>query len=263
MQIPNRQIKGPRHNRFLATLPDAEWGRWHSLLEPVELRRNQVLYDAFRAPTHAFFPTTAIVSLVNQTRNGTSIEIAVIGNDGMVGISPFTSDHTKSMLAVVQSAGHGYRICARAVTRELNQAGPLLTLLLRYLNAMLAQVAQTALCNRFHSIDEQVCRRLLLGQDRASSNELVMTQQELANLLGVRREGVTTAAQKLQRDGVISYRRGSITVLDRLRLEQRACDCYMATHRETDRLLSVMPARDSNSIPAPFPSVRRVGAYAP
>lgn len=261
MQIPNRPASGPRHNRLLATMPDAELARWHSLLEPVELHRNQVLYDSFRAPTHAYFPTTAIVSLVNQTQNGTSIEIAVVGNDGMVGISPFANEHTMSILAMVQSKGRGYRICARAVNDEVNRAGPLLTLLLRYLNAMLAQVAQTALCNRFHSIDQQVCRRLLLGLDRGSSAELAMTQQELANLLGVRREGVTTAAQKLQQDGAISYRRGTITVLDRQQLEERTCECYLATRQEADRLLPVTQDRHRNLFPAQFPSVRHSGAF--
>ena len=247
MHTANRHASSPRLNRFLASLPAAEYSRWYSLLEPVELSAGEVLYDTARASAYAYayFPATATVSLVTQTLKGASIEIAVVGNDGMVGISPFSIHHAMSIQAVVQSAGHGHRMRTRLVKDELNQAGPLLDLLLRYLNLMLAQVAQTALCNRFHSIDQQVCRRLLLGLDRSSSEEIAMTQQTVADLLGVRREGVTVAAQKLQQDGVINYRRGKITVLDRSQLEQRSCECYSALREETDRLLPTQLAVDA------------------
>lgn len=263
MQTPLRQVNGPRHNRFLATLPEADWARWCALLEPAELCGGQILYDSFRMPTHAYFPITATVSMVNQSQDGASVEIAVVGNDGLVGISPFTGNRAKSIQAVVQSPGYSYRMCARAVKQELNSTGPLVNLLLRHLNAILGRVAQTALCNRFHSIEQQVCRRLLLGLDYSASNELAMTQQEVANLLGVRREGVTAAAQKLQQDGVIQYRRGSITVLDRRRLEQRTCECYEVTRRETEQLFSVAPGPGRNTSPAfssPQPA-RQGGAF--
>lgn len=248
MHTANRPALIPGHNRFLASLPAAEYARWYSLLEPVELSAGEVLYDSIRASAYAYFPATATVSLVTQTLEGASIEIAVVGNDGMVGISPFSIPHAMSVQAVVQSAGHGHRMRTRLIKDELNRAGPLLDLLLRYLNLMLAQVAQTALCNRFHSIDQQVCRRLLLGLDRSSSEELAMTQQTVANLLGVRREGVTVAAQKLQQDGVINYRRGKITVLDRGQLEQRSCECYSALREETDRLLPIHRGGNCNSV---------------
>jgi CRP-like cAMP-binding protein len=227
----------PRHNHLLAALPAAEWDRWQPYLERVDLRFGEVLSAAGSTPAHVVFPTTAIVSLLCTTRDGSSAEIAVVGNDGVVGISLFMGGHATPNQAVVQSAGEGYRLLAQEARNEFNRAGPVLSMLLRYTQSVIAQVAQTAACNRYHSIDQQLCRRLLLGLDRSPSDELVMTQELVANLLGVRREGVTAAALKLQQAGVIRYSRGHIAVLDRQRLEQRTCECYSVAKKEYQRLL--------------------------
>ena len=197
----------------------------------------QVLSESGRTQSHVYFPTTAIVSLVYMTQNGGSAEVAVVGNDGAVGISLFMGGNATPSQAVVQSAGKGYRLRAQLVKEALDCAGPVLAMLLRYTQAVISQVAQTALCNRYHSIDQQICRRLLLGLDRLPSDEMVMTQELLASLLGVRREGVTAAALKLQQAGVIRYSRGHINVLDRNRLEQRTCECYTGARKEYRRLL--------------------------
>lgn len=211
----------PRDNQLLAGLPDAEWGRWLPYLERVDLPLGQVLSESGRTPGYVYFPTTAIVSLLYVTRDGASSEIAVVGKDGVVGISLFMGGNATPSQAVVQSAGQAYRLRAQAVKEEVDRAGPVLMMLLRYTQALIAQVAQTAACNRYHSIDQLLCRRLLLALDRLPSAAMVMTQELLANLLGVRREGVTAAALKLQQAGVIRYSRGRIDVLDRERLEQR------------------------------------------
>ena len=228
---------GPRQNQLLAALPDVAWDWWKAHLEPMELQCGQVLCERSSTPAFVYFPTTAVVSLLCMTQDGGSAEIAVVGNDGMVGIPLFMGGNAMPSRAVVQSAGHGYRLRAQAAKREVNRDRPVLDMLLRYAQSVIAQVAQTALCNRYHTIDQQLCRRLLLGLDRSERDELEMTQELVANLLGVRREGITVAALKLQQAGVIRYSRGHVSVLDRGRLEERACECYAVTKREYDRLL--------------------------
>jgi CRP-like cAMP-binding protein len=237
MNASFRPISNPRQNQLLSALLDAEWSRWQPQLELVDLPRGMVLCESGDVPTYAYFPTTAIVSLLHMTSDGASSEIAVVGNDGVVGISLCMGGDAMTSRAMVQSAGKGYRLRAQLVKAEVNRAGPMLYMLLRYAQSMIEQVAQTALCNRYHSIDQQLCRRLLAGLDRSPSDELTMTQELLASLLGVRREGVTVAALKLQHAGVIRYSRGHIAVLNRQRLEQRTCECYKATKKEHDRLL--------------------------
>lgn len=232
-----RYTSDPRQNQLLTALPDAEWKRWQPCLEAVDLPLGQVLSESGKIPAYVYFPTTAIVSLLYTTQDGESSEIAVVGNDGVVGISLFMGGNATPSQAVVQSAGQGYRLRAQLVKNEVDRAGPVFQMLLRYTQAMIAQVAQTAACNRYHSIDQLMCRRLLLGLDRLSSDVLAMTQELMANLLGVRREGVTAAALKLQQDGVIRYSRGHIVVLDRQRLEQRARGCHAVAKKEYGRLL--------------------------
>ncbi len=221
MNTANCLTSDPRQNILLAGLPEAEWRRWQPCLELVNLPLGQVLSESGRAPGYVYFPTTAIVSLLYMTQDGASSEIAVVGNDGVVGISLFMGGNSMPSEAVVQSAGQGYRLRAQAVRDEMQRAGPVLRMVLGYTQALMAQVAQTAACNRYHSIDQLMCRRLLLGLERLPSAAMVMTQELLANLLGVRREGVTAAALKLQHDGVIRYSRGHIDVIDRQRLQQR------------------------------------------
>jgi CRP-like cAMP-binding protein len=227
----------PRNNFLLAALPDPEWQRWRSFLEKVEMPLGQVLYESGGTLTHVYFPTTAIVSLLYVMENGASAEIAVVGNEGLVGVSLFMGGESTPSRAVVQSAGHGFQLKAQLMKDEFNRAGPVLHLLLRYTQALITQMAQTAACNRHHSLDQQLCRWLLLSLDRLRANELAMTQELIANMLGVRREGVTEAALKLQQAGLISYARGRITVLDRPGLEKRTCECYAVVKREYDRLL--------------------------
>jgi CRP-like cAMP-binding protein len=227
----------PRNNFLLAALPDPEWQRWQSLLEKVEMPLGQVLYEPGTTLAHVYFPTTSIVSLLYVMENGASAEIAVVGNEGLVGVSLFMGGESTPSRAVVQSAGHGLRLKAQLMKNEFNRAGPVLHLLLRYTQALITQMAQTAACNRHHTLDQQLCRWLLLSLDRLGTNELAMTQELIANMLGVRREGVTEAALKLQEAGLISYARGHITVLDRPGLEKRTCECYAVVKREYDRLL--------------------------
>jgi CRP-like cAMP-binding protein len=227
----------PRDNFLLAALPDPEWERWQPLLERIEMPLGQVLYESGATLTHVYFPTTAIVSLLYVMENGASAEIAVVGNEGLVGISLFMGGESTPSRAVVQSAGQGFRLQAQLMKDEFNRAGPVLHLLLRYTQALITQMAQTAVCNRHHSLDQQLCRWLLLSLDRLQSNELVMTQELIANMLGVRREGVTEAAVRLQEAGLIRYARGHIRVLDRPGLEKRTCECYAVVKREYDRLL--------------------------
>jgi CRP-like cAMP-binding protein len=233
--IPNSI--GPRTNLLLAALPDAEMQRWLPQLEAVVMPLGQVLYESGATLSHVYFPTTAIVSLLYVMENGASAEIAVVGNEGIVGISLFMGGESTSSRAVVQSAGKGFRLKAQMIKSEFNRAGPVLHLLLRYTQALITQMAQTAVCNRHHSLDQQLCRWLLLSLDRLQDNELVMTQELIANMLGVRREGVTEGALNLQQDGLIRYSRGRITVLDRSGLEKRTCECYAVVKKEYDRLL--------------------------
>jgi CRP-like cAMP-binding protein len=227
----------PRKNLLLAALPDPEWRRWQSLLEQVEMPLGQVLYESGATLTHVYFPTTSIVSLLYVMENGASAEIAVVGNEGVVGVALFMGGESTPSRAVVQSAGLGFRLKAHVMKDEFNRAGPVLHLLLRYTQALITQMAQTAVCNRHHSLDQQLCRWLLLSLDRVRANELAMTQELIANMLGVRREGVTEAALKLQHAGLISYARGHISVLDRPGLEKRTCECYAVVKKEYERLL--------------------------
>ena len=229
-----------RKNKLLAALPDAEAQRWLPQLESIQLPLGEVLYESGSTLTHVYFPTTAIVSLLYVMENGASAEIAVVGNDGLVGISLFMGGESTPSRAVVQSAGHGFRLKAQLLKNEFNRAGPVLHLLLRYTQALITQMSQTAVCNRHHSLDQQLCRWLLLSLDRLQGTELKMTQELIANMLGVRREGVTEAAHRLQEAGLIRYSRGHISVIDRNGLEKRVCECYGVVQKEYDRLL---PAR--------------------
>ena len=231
MNTLQQTTSSPRENHLLAGLPDAEWGRWQPGLELVDLPLGQVLSESGRTPAYVYFPTTAIVSLLYVTQDGASSEIAVVGKDGVVGISLFMGGNATPSQAVVQSAGRAYRLRAQAVKDEVDRAGPVLMMLLRYTQALIAQVAQTAACNRYHSIDQLLCRRLLMGLDRLPTLAMVMTQELLANLLGVRREGVTAAALKLQQAGAIRYSRGRIDVLDRQRLEQGMGEAPVVANR--------------------------------
>jgi CRP-like cAMP-binding protein len=232
----------PTENHLLACLPETEWRRWLPELERVEMPLGQVLYESGGTLSHVYFPTTAIVSLLYVMENGASAEIAVVGNEGIVGISLFMGGDSTSSRAVVQSAGLGLRLKAQVMKDDFNRAGPVLHLLLRYTQALITQMAQTAVCNRHHSLDQQLCRWLLLSLDRLQGNELVMTQELIANMLGVRREGVTEGALKLQQAGLIRYARGHISVLDRDGLEKRTCECYAVVKKEYDRLLPQKPA---------------------
>ena len=224
-------------NRLLASLPEAEMKRWLPELELVDLLLGQVLYEAGKIETHVFLPTSAIVSLLYVMENGDSAEIAVVGNEGIVGFALFMGGNSTSSRAVVQSAGLGYRMKAKIIKDEFEKSGPVTHLLLRYTQALITQMAQTAVCNRHHSLAQQLCRWLLISLDRLPGNELVMTQELIANMLGVRREGVTEGALKLQAAGLIKYARGRITVLDRIGLESRSCECYEVVKKEYDRLL--------------------------
>ena len=233
----------PKHNHLLAALPAPDRERWLPNLEIIDMPLGEVLYEAGGTLTHVYFPTTAIVSLLYVMANGASAEIAVVGNEGIVGISLFMGGESTSSRAVVQSAGKGFRLEAQPLKDEFNRGGPVLHLLLRYTQALITQMSQTAVCNRHHSLDQQLCRWLLLSLDRLSGNELVMTQELIANMLGVRREGVTEGALKLQQAGLIQYARGHITVLDRKGLEKRTCECYAVVKKEYDRLLPALLAQ--------------------
>ena len=226
----------PNENRLLAALPDAERRRWLPQLEWVEMPLGEVLYESGATLKHVYFPTTAIVSLLYVMENGGSAEIAVVGNEGIVGISLFMGGESTPSRAVVQSAGQGFRLRADAIKAEFKRA-PVLHLLLLYTQALITQMAQTAACNRHHSLDQQLCRWLLLSLDRLKGSELLMTQELISNMLGVRREGVTEGALKLQKAGLIRYARGRISVLDRPGLEARCCECYAVVKREYDLLL--------------------------
>ena len=230
-------VLDPKKNRLLAALPESEWQRWRPQLEAVEMPLGEVLSESDRILDHVYFPLTAIVSLLYVMEDGASAEIAVVGNEGIVGVSLFMGGETTPSRAVVQSAGVGLRLKAQMMMDEFNRAGPVMHLLLRYTQALITQMVQTAACNRQHSLDQQLCRWLLLSLDRLEGSELAMTQELIANLLGVRREGVTEAVLTLQEAGLIRYTQGQITVLDRPGLEQRSCECYAVVKKECDRLL--------------------------
>jgi CRP-like cAMP-binding protein len=232
----------PKKNHLLAVLGGEEWQRWQPLLEQVELPLGHVLYESGKTMTHMYFPTTAIVSLLYVMENGASAEIAVVGNDGLVAVSMFMGGGSTPSRAVVQSAGHAFRLNAKDMKTEFDRGGAVLHLLLRYTQALITQMSQTAVCNRHHSLDQQLCRWLLLSLDRLDGPDLVMTQELIANMLGVRREGVTESASKLQNAGLIRYARGRITVLDRPGLEKRSCECYAVVKKEYDRLLPAKTA---------------------
>jgi len=227
----------PRQNHLLNALPAEDYKRIAAHLEFVPLKLGDILYEPGIKLRYVYFPTTAIVSLLYVMEDGASAEIAIVGNEGILGISLFMGGETTPSRAVVQSAGYGYRLRAQLLKDEFGRFGPFLRLLLRYTQALITQMAQTAVCNRHHSVDQQLCRWLLLSLDRLATSELSMTQELIANMLGVRREGVTEAAGKLQNAGLIHYRRGRITVLDRPRLEARSCECYQVVKTEFDRLL--------------------------
>jgi CRP-like cAMP-binding protein len=233
----------PTENHLLAALPEVERHRWLPHIECVEMPLGQVLYESGGTLSHVYFPATAIVSLLYVMENGAAAEIAVVGNEGIVGISLFMGGDSTSSRAVVQSAGQGFRLKAQTMKDEFNRGGPVLHLLLRYTQALITQMAQTAVCNRHHTLDQQLCRWLLLSLDRLQGNELVMTQELIANMLGVRREGVNEGALKLQQAGLIRYSRGHIAVLDRDALETRSCECYAVVKKEYDRLIPAKSAR--------------------
>jgi CRP-like cAMP-binding protein len=233
MPIAGEQFR----NHLLAALPATDIQRWQTQLERVEMPLGHVLHESGVTMGHVYFPTTAIVSLLYVMENGASTEIAVVGNDGVVGIALFMGGGSTPNRAVVQSAGQGLRLRAHILLEEFRRSGTTMQLLLRYTQALITQMAQTAVCNRHHSLDQQLCRWLLLSLDRLQGNELIMTQELIANMLGVRREGVTEAALKLQDGGLIRYARGHITVLDRPGLEQRTCECYAVVKTEYERLL--------------------------
>lgn len=227
----------PRQNHLLDALPAIDHNRIAARLELVTLKLGDVLYEPGVPLRYVYFPATAIVSLLYVMEDGSSAEIAIVGNEGILGIALFMGGDTTPSRAVVQSAGHAYRLKAQLLKDEFARFGPFLRVLLRYTQALITQMAQTAVCNRHHTVDQQLCRWLLLSLDRLESNELTMTQELIANMLGVRREGVTEAAGKLQHAGLIHYRRGKIMVLDRPRLEARSCECYQVVKTEFDRLL--------------------------
>ena len=227
----------PHQNHLLDALPTSDYERLASHLELVPLKLGEVLYESGVQLRYVYFPTTSILSLLYVMEDGASAEIAIVGNEGILGISLFMGGETTPSRAVVQSAGHAFRLRAALLKNEFGRFGPTMHLLLRYTQALITQMAQTAVCNRHHSVDQQLCRWLLLSLDRLQTNELSMTQELIANMLGVRREGVTEAAGKLQNAGLISYQRGRITVLDRPGLEARSCECYQVVKTEFDRLL--------------------------
>ena len=232
----------PPQNQLLAALPHTEWLRWLPQLESVAMPLGQVLYEPGVTLEYVYFPTTAMVALLYVMENGASAEIAVVGNEGVVGIALFMGGDSTPSRAVVMSAGQGLRLPASVIKHEFNHCAPVMHLLLRYTQALITQMAQTAVCNRHHALDQQLCRWLLLRLDRLQGSELVMTQELIAHMLGVRREGVTESAIKLQKAGLIRYARGHISVLDRKGLEQRSCECYGVVKAEYDRLLPVKPA---------------------
>ncbi len=235
------ELHTARQNHLLCALPPADFARILPHLEPAPMLLGASLYESGTHMRHVYFPTDAIVSLLYVMEDGSSAEIAVVGNEGVVGVSLFMGGETTTSRAVVQSAGDAYRMKGQHLKDEFFRSGPMQHLLLRYTKALLTQMAQTAVCNRHHTLDQQFCRWLLLSFDRLSGNELMMTQELIANMLGVRRESVTEAAGHVQKAGLIKYSRGHITVIDRPGLEKRTCECYRVVKREFDRLLPFVP----------------------
>jgi CRP-like cAMP-binding protein len=235
-------LHSPKQNHLLAALPEEDYARLLPHLELTAMPLGLVLYESGAQLSYLYFPTTSIVSLLYVIESGASAEIAITGNEGLVGVFLFMGGESTPSRAVVQSAGNGYRLKASILKREFALFGQFAHLALRYTQALITQMAQTAVCNRHHTVDQQLCRWLLLSLDRLPSNELNMTQELIANMLGVRREGVTEAAGKLQADRLIRYQRGRITVLDRAGVESRSCECYQVVKKECDRLLSYVAA---------------------
>ena len=227
----------PQANRLLAALPASDLQRWSTQLEPVDLRLGQVIHEPGVVQEHAYFPTCAVVSLLYVMQGGASAEIAVVGRDGVVGVSLFMGGESTPSRAVVLCAGQGFRLSAQVIKEEFNRGGAAMHLLLRYTQTLIAQMSQIAVCNRHHTLDQQLCRWLLQTLDRLRGSELVMTQELIASMLGVRREGVTESALKLQAAGLIRYARGHISVLNRIGLEKRSCECYGVVKKEIERLL--------------------------
>jgi CRP-like cAMP-binding protein len=232
------RLNDPNQNHLLSALLDAEFARLSPHLDPIMMRLGDVLYESGGQLNYVYFPTSAIVSLHYVLENGSSSEIAGVGNEGILGISLFMGGNTTPSRAVVQTAGHGYRLKSHILMEEFNRAGPVMRLLLRYTQALITQMSQTAICNRHHTVDQQLCRWLLQTLDRLPTSELTMTQELIANMLGVRREGVTVASGRLQSRGYISSRRGHISVLDRVGLEVDVCECYDVVKKEFARLMS-------------------------
>ena len=247
-------MQDPNQNHLLAALLDAEFDRLAPHLQLVPLRLGDVLSESGAKLDFAYFPTTAIISIHYLLENGGSSEIAGVGNEGMFGVALFMGGSTTPSRAVIQTGGFGYRLPARILTDEFDRSGPAMRLLLRYTQALLTHMSQTAVCNRHHTVEQQLCRWLLLTLDRLGTGELTMTQELISNMLGVRREGVTEAAGRLQAHGYISYRRGHITVLDRAGLERHVCECYGVVKKEFGRLLSDVRQRQPVSRPASIPS---------
>ncbi len=229
-------------NQLIAALPEEAWRQWATQLEAVDMRLGDVLHESGRSVGDVYFPTTSIVSLLHILESGASSEIAVVGNEGIVGISAFMGGNSTPTQSVVRSAGRGFRLPAEALVQAFEQGGPVAQLMLRYTQALMTQMAQTAVCNRHHSLAQQLCRLLLFSLDRLDTHEIWMTQELIANMLGVRREGVTEAAFALQKAGLIRYTRGLITVIDRPALGRRSCECYAVVKAEYDRLLPGRPA---------------------
>jgi CRP-like cAMP-binding protein len=241
----------PQQNHILEALPQAERARLFPYLKLVTLPLGRVLYESGDTLRHIYFPTDCIVSLLYVLKDGESAEIAVVGNDGAIGVALFMGGETTTNRAIVQSAGSAYQLTGARLKEEFERHGETLHILLRYTQALLTQMSQTAVCNRHHTVDQQLCRWLLLSLDRLTTNKLNMTQELIANMLGVRREGVTEAAGKLQKLGVIEYSRGHIAVLDRTKLEQLSCECYAVVKKETDRLLAVITSPGEKAGPRP------------
>ncbi|MBI5716115.1 MAG: Crp/Fnr family transcriptional regulator [Burkholderiales bacterium] len=236
------QDPDPRLNQLIAAMPDDVWQRWRSHLQWVAMPLGEVLSESGHALSHVYFPTTSIVSLLHVMEDGASAEIAVVGNEGVLGTALFMGGGSSTSRAVVQGAGEGFRMRADMVVQEFRRDAAVMQLMLRYTQALITQMAQTAACNRHHSLDRQLCRWLLVSLDRLQGNEIAMTQELIGNMLGVRREGVTAAALKLQKAGLISYARGHIKVLDRPGLERRTCECYAVVKKEYERLLPACAA---------------------
>ncbi len=234
-------MRSPRANQLIAALPESIWQQWVPRLEAVDMQLGDVLYRSGCTMSHVYFPTTGIVSLLQILESGASAEVAVVGNEGIVGVSAFMGGQSSPSQAVVKSAGLGFRLQTRTIVHAFEQGGALPKLLLRYTQALMTQIAQTAVCNRHHSLDQRLCRLLLFTLDRLQTQELRMTHELIANMLGVRREGVSEAALALQKAGLINYQRGHISVHDRPALETRSCECYAVVTNEYLRLLPGPP----------------------